>query len=29
LRVSVGGGQISLTSVLAGDFVHVLLCLFA
>ena len=28
LRVSVGGGQISLTSVLIGDFVHVLLCLF-
>jgi hypothetical protein len=28
LRASVGGGQISLTSVLKGDFVHVLLCLF-
>ena len=29
LRASVGGGQISLTSVLIGGFVHVLLCLFA
>ena len=28
LRASVGGGQISLTSVLIGGFVHVLLCLF-
>jgi hypothetical protein len=29
LRASVGGGQISLNPVLIGDFVHVLLCLFA
>ena len=29
LRASVGGGQISLTSVLVMAFVHVLLCLFA
>ena len=29
LRASVGGGQISLTSVLKRGFVHVLLCLFA